>query len=71
VLIHCAQGVRRTGMFVAAYQESVLGYDKSKAKAAVVSFGHGRNTIEQIDRFIDGYDPKSQTVPADLGAGSE
>jgi protein tyrosine/serine phosphatase len=71
VLVHCAQGVRRTGMFVAAYQESVLGYDKARAKAAVLSFGHGRNTVEQIDRFIDGYDPKTQTVPADLGGGSE
>ena len=71
VLVHCAQGVRRTGMFVAAYQESVLGYDKAKAKAAVMGFGHGQDTIEQIDRFIDGYDPKTQTVPADLGKGSE
>jgi protein tyrosine/serine phosphatase len=70
-LVHCAQGVRRTGMCVAAYQESVLGYDKARAKAAVLSFGHGPNTIEQIDRFIDGYDPKSETVPADLGRGSE
>lgn len=71
VLVHCAQGVRRTGMFVAAYQESVLGYDKAKAKASVVSFGHGQNTVEQIDRFIDQYDPKTETMPADLGKGSE
>ena len=71
MLIHCAQGVRRTGMFVAAYQESVLGYDKARTKAAVLDFGHGKNTIEQIDRFIDGYDPKARTVPADLGKGSE
>lgn len=70
-LIHCAQGVRRTGMFVAAYQESVLGYDKARAKAAVLSFGHAQNTIDQIDRFIDGYDPKSETVATDLGKGSE
>jgi protein tyrosine phosphatase (PTP) superfamily phosphohydrolase (DUF442 family) len=71
VLVHCAQGVRRTGMFVAAYQESVLGYDKAKAKAAVLDFGHGKNTIAQIDWFIDRYDPKAQTIPADLGKGSE
>lgn len=71
VLVHCAQGVRRTGMFVAAYQESVLGYDKAKARAAVLGFGHGSNTIEQIDRFIDGYEPRTETVPADLGKGSE
>src|SRR4051812_20288539 len=30
VLVHCAQGVRRTGMMVAAYQESVLGYDRDR-----------------------------------------
>ena len=71
VLVHCAQGVRRTGFFVAAYQESVLGYDKSKTKAAVVSFGHHGSTIDQINKFIDGYDPQTQTVPADLGIGSE
>jgi protein tyrosine/serine phosphatase len=71
VLVHCAQGVRRTGFFVAAYQESVLGYDKSKTKAAVLSFGHHGSTIDQINKFIDGYDPQTQTVPADLGAGSE
>lgn len=71
VLVHCAQGVRRTGMFVAAYQESVLGYDKARAKAAVIGFGHGKNTVEQIERFIDGYDPKTETVPTDLGRGTE
>ena len=71
MLVHCAQGVRRTGMFVAAYQESAVGYDKARAKAAVLDFGHGKNTIEQIDRFIDGYDPKTETVPGDLGKGSE
>lgn len=62
VLIHCAQGVRRTAMFVAAYQESVLGYDKTRAKAAIVSFGHSDRTIDDIVRFIDNYDPKSCTV---------
>jgi protein tyrosine/serine phosphatase len=71
VLVHCAQGVRRTAFFVAAYQESVLGYDKSKTKAAVLSFGHHGGTIDQINKFIDGYDPQTQTVPADLGTGSE
>jgi protein tyrosine/serine phosphatase len=71
MLVHCAQGVRRTGMFVAAYQESVLGYDKKKAKAAVLGFGHGKETVEQIDRFIDAYDAEARTVPADLGTGSE
>jgi tyrosine-protein phosphatase SIW14 len=71
VLVHCAQGVRRTGIFVAAYEESALGWDKAKARAAVVSFGHRAETINDIKRFIDQYDPKSETVPNDLGKGSE
>lgn len=62
VLVHCAQGVRRTGFFVAAYQESVLGYDKTKAKEAILTFGHSDNTINDIRRFIDGYDAKAQSV---------
>jgi protein tyrosine/serine phosphatase len=62
VLVHCAQGVRRTGFFVAAYQESVLGYDRTKAKEAILSFGHSDNTVNDIRRFIDGYDPKTQSV---------
>ena len=66
VLVHCAQGVRRTAFFVAAYQESVLGYDKAKAKDAILTFGHSDSTINDIRRFIDGYDPQTQTVPPDL-----
>jgi protein tyrosine phosphatase (PTP) superfamily phosphohydrolase (DUF442 family) len=62
ILLHCAQGVRRTAMFVAAYQESVLGYDKDKAKAAIISFGHSADTVDDIKRFIDNYDPQSRTV---------
>lgn len=62
VLLHCAQGVRRTAMFVAAYQESVLGYDKNKAKDAILSFGHSDKTIDEIKLFIDNYDPQTRTV---------
>jgi len=62
VLVHCAQGVRRTGMMVAAYQVSVLGYDKDRAKAEIMTFGHSQNTIDDIRRFIDGYDAKTRTV---------
>ena len=62
VLLHCAQGVRRTAMFVAAYQESVMGYDQTKAKDAILSFGHSSDTIDDIKRFIDHYDPQSRTV---------
>jgi protein tyrosine phosphatase (PTP) superfamily phosphohydrolase (DUF442 family) len=69
VLLHCAQGVRRTAMFVAAYQESILGYDKAKAKDAILSFGHSDNTIDDIKRFIDHYDPETRTV-SDLPGGN-
>lgn len=71
VLVHCSQGVRRTAFFVAAFQESVLGYDKAKAKDAILTFGHSDRTVNDIRRFIDEYDPKAQTLPADLGAGTE
>jgi protein tyrosine/serine phosphatase len=71
VLVHCAQGVRRTGFFVAAYQESVLGYSKAKAENAILTFGHSDTTVEQIRRFLDGYDPKSQIVSVSFGRSAE
>ena len=71
VLVHCAQGVRRTGMMVAAYQESVLGYDRAKAKAAILSFGHSQRTIGDVTKFIDLYDPKQRTLPTTLPVGKE
>lgn len=71
VLVHCAQGVRRTAMFVAAYQESVLGYDAQRAKDAILTFGHSDRTINDIKRFIDHYDAKTRTESGDLGLGNE
>lgn len=62
VLVHCAQGVRRTGFFVAAYQESVLGYDQARAKDAILTFGHSDSTINDIRRFIDGYNPQTRSI---------
>ena len=67
VLLHCAQGVRRTAMFVAAYQESVLGYDKQQAKKAILTFGHSATTVGDIERFIDGYDPQIRTLRITTG----
>jgi protein tyrosine phosphatase (PTP) superfamily phosphohydrolase (DUF442 family) len=66
ILVHCAQGVRRTAFMVAAYQESVLGYDRQRAKGAIMSFGHSDRTINDIRRFIDEYDPSSRTVSTQL-----
>jgi len=71
VLVHCAQGVRRTGMMVAAYQMSVLGWDKEKTKAAILSFGHSQRTIGDVQRFIDVYNPQTCEVPTDLPQGDE
>jgi protein tyrosine phosphatase (PTP) superfamily phosphohydrolase (DUF442 family) len=65
VIVHCAQGVRRTGMMVAAYQLSLEPgrYDKQKAKDAIQSFGHSDRTVRDVQKFIDVYDPQARTVP--------
>lgn len=71
VLVHCAQGVRRTGMFVAAFEESQLGWTPDKAKDAIETFGHGPSTVDNLKEFIDRYDPKSESFSStDLGKGA-
>jgi hypothetical protein len=50
-------------MLVAAHQIKVLGYDKEKAKASILTFGHSQRTVKDIERFIDGYDPVTGSVP--------
>jgi protein tyrosine/serine phosphatase len=71
VLVHCAQGVRRTGMMVAAYQMSVLGWDKERTKAAILTFGHSQRTVGDVQKFIDVYNPQSNEVPTDLPQSDE
>ena len=71
VLVHCAQGVRRTGMMVAAYQMSVLGWDKEKTKAAILTFGHSQRTVGDVQKFIDVYNPQTNEVPTDLPQSDE
>lgn len=71
VLVHCAQGIRRTGMMVAAYQMSVMGWDKQKTKDAILAWGHSERTINDIKRFIDVYDPEKREVTQNLGKGVE
>ncbi len=72
-LVHCREGVRRTGMMVAAYQMSVLGWSKQQTKAAIVTFGHSRRSIGDIEHFIDLYDPaaRSITYPTTMPRGDE
>lgn len=55
VLVHCHQGVNRTGMMVAAYQMSVMGYSRKKAVEAILRFGHSSRSYQDVLRFIDGY----------------
>lgn len=71
VLVHCAQGVRRTGMMVAAYQMSVQGYDKGRAKGEVQTFGHSERTVGDIKRFIDHYDPRTRRMTTALPHSKE
>jgi protein tyrosine/serine phosphatase len=71
VVFHCAQGVRRTGMMAAAYQESVLGYSKEKAKEAILTFGHSERSIGDVKRFIDIYDPVKREVTQALPPSNE
>ena len=53
VLFHDNEGIGRAGMMMAAYQESVLGYDDTRAKAAIRAFGHSERTMQDVRRFID------------------
>jgi protein tyrosine phosphatase (PTP) superfamily phosphohydrolase (DUF442 family) len=72
VLVHCAQGVRRTGMFVAAFEESQLGWTPEKTKEAIDPYGHGAGTMQNIEAFINHYNPKTEAVSSvNLGKGSE
>jgi len=71
VLVHCAQGVRRTGFMAAAYQMKQLGYDKDRAKESILRFGHSDRTANDVIRFIDGYDPATGTVPENLMPSNE
>jgi protein tyrosine/serine phosphatase len=72
VLVHCAQGVRRTGMFVAAFQESVLHESPDQTKNEILGFGHKAADTDDVRSFIDDYDPVKQTLPPkERGASAE
>jgi protein tyrosine/serine phosphatase len=71
VLVHCAQGVRRTGMMVAAYQRAAMGWDPSRCKAAMLTFGHSSRTVGDVEKFIEVYDPATGRVPEGMPVGKE
>jgi protein tyrosine phosphatase (PTP) superfamily phosphohydrolase (DUF442 family) len=64
VLVHCAQGMRRTGMMAAAYQQSVLKMDDATARDAVVMFGRKDTSRSVVDirNFINAYDETTGQV---------
>jgi protein tyrosine phosphatase (PTP) superfamily phosphohydrolase (DUF442 family) len=70
VLIHCAQGVRRTGMFMAAYQLSVKDQSVPYVKGTIQAFGHKSQDLDDVRTFIDAYDPATATVPPNLKSKS-
>jgi protein tyrosine/serine phosphatase len=71
VMVHCAQGVRRTGMLVAAYQMSVLGWDKAHATDAMLTFGHSARMVNDIKQFIDLYDVDARSMSTTLPTSRE
>lgn len=64
VLIHCAQGVRRTGMMVAAYQETVQNMSDAHAGFRIERFGrkNSSETMADVTRFIQSYDGKTRQL---------
>ena len=58
-------------MMAAAFQESVLGYDKQKALDAILAFGHSQRSIGDVKRFIEIYDPVKREVTQTLPRGEE
>jgi protein tyrosine/serine phosphatase len=64
VLVHCAQGVRRTGMMVAAYEMTVLKYSPQQALDAINTFGHSQRTVTDVQFFIRSYDAQTERMTA-------
>lgn len=71
VLVHCAQGVRRTGMFVAAYQMSVMRESPDKVKNEILSFGHRSEDLDDVRKFVDLYVPGEMMLPTTMPVGKE
>jgi protein tyrosine phosphatase (PTP) superfamily phosphohydrolase (DUF442 family) len=70
VLVHCAQGVRRTGIFVAAYQLSVEHESPSTVRSEIQRFGHSSRDTADIEAFIGRFNPATRTVPTTMPTAS-
>lgn len=68
VLVHCAQGVRRTGMMAAAYQQSVSKLDDQMTQDRVVMFGRDEksSSIRDLRKFIEAYDESTGELRAEF-----
>jgi protein tyrosine phosphatase len=65
ILVHCAQGVSRTGLFVAVYQMEFLGKENHEALSGLPMFSHQMNEERRgpmID-FILQYEPRWKRGP--------
>lgn len=64
ILIHCAQGVMRTGLMVAVYEMEFLNKSNRQALADMPLFGHDVQTPRhrELREFILSYKPRSRTA---------
>ena len=62
VLVHCAQGVVRTGMMVAAYEVAVKGQESAKVLERLDWFGHSLDKRPQVRDFILRLRPAQQVT---------
>lgn len=60
VLIHCAQGVIRTGMMVAVYEIAVMNQDNDKVLSKLEWFGHKLDKRPKVRDFILNFHPKEK-----------
>lgn len=60
ILVHCAQGVTRTGVMVAIYEMEFLGKDNKETLEGLPRFGHRLNSPKhkKIRDFILNYKPR-------------
>ena len=57
VLVHCSQGIVRTGMMTAVWQLERMGYDNQRAVEEITRFGHSSDPV--VNDFVAHYKPSS------------